>query len=415
MSEEGDLDDTDCCSAFSYDSDDEAPSDSFSLTKLEDAVSACMGEPCKLVKLAEGGYHKVYEREGTSDIVARVAAPAFPKDKVESEVATLKCISARTNIHTPRVHAWNADGANPVGLEYMILEKIEGVPASDVWETLPWELKEVVVAGVADHVLQLFHKIRFDASGSLYTAPDGDFVVGPIIAIPFYRALDGVARLTEPDEGLASYRGPFKNAANYLRSPLEAELHVVQHHRERILETELEGDKARLEQGIRVLEKAIQLALVYPGDLAVSEPLTTPGQPFSLRMDDFRLSNIMIDKNTGSITGLIDFEGAQIAPLWECAYLPPWIQDPDEWDGTYEGGSPEEKKTLRELFMKKIKENDPTGEWIRALERGRPFREFTNMLNFSVNVWADMEKWVDERLEWAKSHPGVGYEDSDLE
>ncbi|KAJ4000352.1 hypothetical protein F5050DRAFT_1532754, partial [Lentinula boryana] len=162
--------------------------------------------------------------------------------------------------------------------------------------------------------------------------------------------------------------------------------------------------------GTRVLQKALQLASVYPGDICVSSPLSTSEQPFSLRMDDFRLSNIMIDENTGHITGLIDFEGATISPLWECAYMPRWLQDPEEWDGTHEGGTPSEKSSLRKVFFDKIKQIDKDGEWKRAHDHGHPFREFTNMLNFNVNVWADssIERWVDARLQWAYEHPGEG-------
>ena len=43
--------------------------------------------------------------------------------------------------------------------------------------------------------------------------------------------------------------------------------------------------------------------------------------------------------DSGRVTGVIDFEGATIAPLWECALLPRWLQDPGDPESTYEGGS----------------------------------------------------------------------------
>ncbi|KAJ7879553.1 hypothetical protein B0H14DRAFT_1605122 [Mycena olivaceomarginata] len=149
---------TDQCSEFSYDSDEDVPSDSFSLTALEEAVSKCISRKCNLIKLAEGGYHKIYDicsDDEPVNIVVRVAAPAFPKDKVESEY-----LATHTNIPTPRVFGWNSNDGNPVGLEYMILEKISGVPASDVWDTLPLERKQVTVSEVADYIIQLF-RLRF--------------------------------------------------------------------------------------------------------------------------------------------------------------------------------------------------------------------------------------------------------------
>ncbi|KAJ7057112.1 hypothetical protein C8F01DRAFT_992114, partial [Mycena amicta] len=282
---------------FSYDGDEDATPDSFSLTKLGDAVNECIDRKCNLVKMAEGGYHKVYEVYSDNvpvNIVARVAAPAFPRDKVESEIATIQYIASHTSIPTPRVYGWNSDDSSPVGLEYMILEKISGVSASDVWDTLPLELRQVTVCEVADYIIQLF-RIRFETGGSLYNGPDRKQFVGPIVSTPFYRALDGVVRFTQPvDRDIALYRGPFHDASGYLRSFVNAELRVVKDQQHHILEHEMDGNEERLEQGIRVLKKAVQLASVYPGDFCVSEPLTSPGQPFSLRMDDFRLSNIMV-------------------------------------------------------------------------------------------------------------------------
>ncbi|KAJ3831856.1 hypothetical protein F5878DRAFT_45819 [Lentinula raphanica] len=415
MAEESDI-----LSTFSYDSDEDALPHTFSLSGLQEVVKQAVGIPdCQLLKLAQGGYHKVYQVSGSNapPIVARVAAPAFPKDKVESEIATLQYIASHTKIHTPIVYAWNTEDDNPVGSEYMILEKITGVPASEVWETLPFEKKEIVVNEVAEHIIQLFG-LRFEKAGSLYkTAERGEqeFTVGPIVSTPFYRALDGFVRFPDsPDSNiqLRKFRGPFPDTSSFLRSALQVELHIISDPdlRRQVLERELNGDDKRLEHGERVLNKALKLASVYPGDICVSSPLSTPGRPFSLRMDDFRLSNIMIDENTGHITGLIDFEGATVAPLWECAYMPRWLQDPDEWDGTYEGGTPTEKSSLRQLFFKKIDEIDKGGEWKRAHDHGRPFREFTNMLNFNVNVWADdsIESWIDARLLWANEHPGEG-------
>lgn len=50
---------SDILSTFSYDSDEDASPHTFSLAKLEEAVRSFFRiKECKLVKLAEGGYHK---------------------------------------------------------------------------------------------------------------------------------------------------------------------------------------------------------------------------------------------------------------------------------------------------------------------------------------------------------------------
>jgi hypothetical protein len=43
---------------------------------------------------------------------------------VRNQVATLKFIAAHTSVPVPKVYDWNADQTNPVGAEYMIIEKV---------------------------------------------------------------------------------------------------------------------------------------------------------------------------------------------------------------------------------------------------------------------------------------------------
>jgi len=348
--------------------------------------------------------------------------PCFPKDKIESEVidkslsivqvtTTLKFLAAHTHIPVPKVYAWNSDTSNTVGAEYMIMEKVPGFSASEKWETLSMIVKESVVSQVADHLMAMF-ALRFDCAGSPYLSArsESGFIVGPIVSRPFYRALDGVVRI--PDANAASnaelfrFRGPFSNTSDYLQSFLLAELHFLSHHRSIAL-SEFDGEDEEsavilLEQGERVLRKALELCSVYPGDsdIQINGQEAIPIKPFSLRLDDFRLSNIMIDES-GQVTGIIDFEETTIAPLWECALLPRWLQDPDDPEATYEGGSAENRQTLRARFLEKV-----GNDWKVLYEQGKPFRMLRDRLHFQVGVWAsdDMEEWVDERLAWAKDH-----------
>jgi hypothetical protein len=97
--------DDDRMSTFSYDGDGKP--DSFSLAELQSVVDLYFLTSCKLEKLAEGGYHKVYDilrSDGSPfDAVVRVASPAFPKDKLESEVATnTRCVSFMLVLKTLR-------------------------------------------------------------------------------------------------------------------------------------------------------------------------------------------------------------------------------------------------------------------------------------------------------------------------
>ncbi|KAF8812755.1 hypothetical protein BYT27DRAFT_7086344 [Phlegmacium glaucopus] len=161
-----------------------------------------------------------------------------------------------------------------------------------------------------------------------------------------------------------------------------------------------------LERGERSIRNALELCTIYHGNIQNCGQGVCTTKLFSLRHDDLRLSNIMIDES-GNVTGIIDFEGATISPLWECALLPRWLQDLDDPEGMYEGGSLECRQTLRTRFLDKIGD----GEWRTVYESGRPYRLLGDHLFWQIAVWADrgMEQWVNERLSWAKDHPGVGF------
>lgn len=97
------IDNTDKLSVFEY---EDGEPDSFNLDALSRVVERHFGIPCTLVKIAEGGFHKVSSQETFFKLlsnsgswvydvigegeelnaVARVASPAFPVDKMESEV-----------------------------------------------------------------------------------------------------------------------------------------------------------------------------------------------------------------------------------------------------------------------------------------------------------------------------------------
>ena len=164
-------------------------------------------------------------------------------------------------------------------------------------------VKERVVSQVAEY-LRAMLALRFESAGSLYlSSPSRNEVyVGPIVSVPFYQAVDGVVRVPDAvlqmSSQLSQYRGPFSDTSDYLQSFLHAELHVLSHHRPIVL-SELEEARAqeadsRLETGERAIRKALELCTVYPGNIPPGGPITTPTEPFSLRLDDFRLSNIMV-------------------------------------------------------------------------------------------------------------------------
>ncbi|KAF8530102.1 hypothetical protein BU17DRAFT_16779, partial [Hysterangium stoloniferum] len=157
--------------------------------------------------------------------------------------------------------------------------------------------------------------------------------------------------------------------------------------------------------GQRTLRKLVDLCSLYPGDGEIDGPISPYNNIFSLALADFRLSNILIDSLTGDVTGLIDFEATRVAPLWECALIPRWLQPRGDREGANEGGTKKTRRILRELFLTRMPEH-----WLDAYRCGRPFRLFRDQISTPFVCWAMErdERRVDELLSWAKKHPGIG-------
>ena len=180
-------------------------------------------------------------------------------------------------------------------VDIVVMCKVPGVPADSVLESLTRDAVKRLIAEVAMYSHEMFSH-RFEQAGSLYPTSTSDkFFVGPIIATPFYRALDGFVRIDNASllSALSHFRGPFGTVSDYLSSWIRAELYILSQNPSTIL-SELDGNRERIQRGQRVLEKVMELCAIYPGDIPVYEGETTPVQRFSLKLDDFRLSNIMV-------------------------------------------------------------------------------------------------------------------------
>lgn len=120
-------------------------------------------------------------------------------------------------------------------------------------------------------------------------------VLGPLVTTPFFHAPDGEVRFPQSAPlDLTKLRGPFTRTTDLLSSSPKAELHVIKHRRSELLQ-EFKGGETLLELGKRVLEKVVQLVGVYPGEVDVGfSSGSNAARPFSIKLADFRLANIMV-------------------------------------------------------------------------------------------------------------------------
>lgn len=118
----------------------------------------------------EGGFNKVYQVSYTKQSTAylfRVALPAEPYFKTESEVATIAFLRAKASIPVPRVYALDSSSDNELTFEWILMEKLDGVPLGDVWHDIPWERKLELTENIAGMVKQM-QDHKFEQIGGLY-------------------------------------------------------------------------------------------------------------------------------------------------------------------------------------------------------------------------------------------------------
>lgn len=173
----------------------------FDITALLKLAATSIGsESCvEVVKISEGQYNKVFQltMNDGREVIAKLPNPnaGRPHFTTASEVATMDFVlypfllslhlPCSFFIHSltlqlrntlllpvPKVHAWSSRASdNPVGTEYIIMEKQTGTMLSDVWETMRGKQKTRIVQQVVD-LEKTLTSIKFTKLGALYYKQD---------------------------------------------------------------------------------------------------------------------------------------------------------------------------------------------------------------------------------------------------
>ena len=138
----------------------------------------------QLVSIHEGKHHRIYKVETNTgnSFVLRVPYPldseyAITK-RVQSEVATMDFVDLKLGIKVPKVYAYGADQANPVGSPFIIMEFIEGETLMKKWAPMTphSEPKNKEIVGLVINPLSEFQsklaEVEFNKFGSLYFSVD---------------------------------------------------------------------------------------------------------------------------------------------------------------------------------------------------------------------------------------------------
>ncbi|KAM0424956.1 hypothetical protein ACHAPT_009757 [Fusarium lateritium] len=259
----------------------------------------------RLVRRISGSYNIIHIVElGSVRLVIRVPATGWGSGMtstaahaMESQAATMRLIRSKTTIPVPELYALDTTDNNEIGAPYLCMSFMPGKPVSEVWfghlGALPQEELRLGILKSLSRTMAQLSCLSFDEMGSIADDGSGSTIIGPL-----YNWHDN-------EEGSLQVvaSGPFDSTSAFLKK------HLI---------TRPDGNEWDRAEA-KVVNTVLDCLLTCD---------TRPG--FVLCHPDFDSQNVLVD-DSGSITGLIDWDLAQTMPRFVgYARYPGWITR--DWD-----------------------------------------------------------------------------------
>ncbi|KAI7087005.1 hypothetical protein KC356_g4565 [Hortaea werneckii] len=299
------------------------------------AASAIGSRSCvSLEKYPDGMYNKamLLTMCDGKQAVAKIPNPnaGQPHLTTASEVATMDFMRNTLGIPAPKVYAWcNDPQETRVGAEYIVMEKVEGVPLDTVYGKMPVEDRFAVTKTVSNYQ-KTWASTAFESYGGLYYAqdcPHGDplrftdrdgttredakFAIGPTTGRDWN------------DDGRRSIRfdrGPWRRAEQYLRAIGERELSCVE-QLAALPKSQLTLCGPGTYQPTR--DKKVKAINCYLDMVDLATPTEDALRKACLWHCDLHSENVFVNPlKTTEVTAIIDWQSTEIAPLFVQARQP---------------------------------------------------------------------------------------------
>ncbi|KAK6517680.1 hypothetical protein TWF506_004862 [Arthrobotrys conoides] len=357
----------------------------------------------KAAFLGGGALNKLYWMEYCNRVwILRVSLPVDPYYKTASEVATLKLLESSTSLPVPRViahYAGSTDspaGDRCLGLEWILMTKLPGKMLEDVWD-MGMGRKSYLVEIVADklHELYMCNAARFPSIGNIYETRQQSrspaFSVGRIVSMPFFWD----QRLSQPAQ-----RGPFTSSAEWFTSRLQ----LVDFECNQVLESEL-ADEDDKREAAKFKSLSQRLMKQIPEFVPENEK-------FVLHHDDINTGNLLVNPNTGSLTGIVDWECVSVLPNWKSCQLPLFLMynatrntkpSKDRYHKN-EDGSPNELyyihfrewevTVLGQRFLQRMEAQN--SDWMEVYQASEKIRDFDHAVSNCDDgfVAREIDEWL---------------------
>lgn len=327
--------------------------------------------------LARGGFSQAYnvttENLATGfhkEFIFRVALPIWPYYKVESDVATTEFVRHATGIPVPIIYAFDSNPKNQLAFEWMLMEKVQGTPLTDAWDTMDFDSKQGLTRTIASWMAEL-SQLNYSKIGSIfmrYQERQMEFYIGPAI---HERLFVGDLLLHEIERGpfesvQALYDAILDMKEKYVNDPTHGVCHALRDAMSKktdkhqgpsgpdmtrdtrqptadseeviLARADSEDQENQMDCGISkgilswLPEKLSNYRIMLPklcAMLPTSGPLTT-----MLTHPDMSQANILVNK-PGVPVALIDWEMARLEPIALVDIIPQFLHGDDERDAFY--------------------------------------------------------------------------------
>ncbi|KAL4905221.1 hypothetical protein BDW74DRAFT_185269 [Aspergillus multicolor] len=345
---------------------------------LDIAASAVGAKYCTgMFKAVEGQYNKVFvlTMDNGREVVAKLPNPnaGRPHFTTASEVATMDFLRNVLHLPVPRVYAWSSRATeNPVGAEYILMEKQPGIMLSEVWYSLKGKQRAQLVLLIVDFE-KTVAATKFTGYGSLYYKEDllssddsqssplyvdhtgksvqsTKFAIGPTNHRAFFNFGKG---------SLAIDRGPWSSAVEYVVAVAKREIASAKAGLRYTLMPE--GRFYGPRQYQPTIAKKLSTLQNYLQVASYTLPENTASHALVLWHGDLNAQNIFVDPNEPTrILGIINWQSASLSPLFTQVARPVFLEykgplpetlDKVRLPENFETLSPEQQKHAKSLHQ----------------------------------------------------------------
>ncbi|EXJ68100.1 uncharacterized protein A1O5_08715 [Cladophialophora psammophila CBS 110553] len=299
------------------------------------AIAASIGPSISRVREVEkleGGFSKVLriQRENGTELIAKISCPnaGLAKYATASEVAVLEYVREYTDIPVPSIYSWSAGASNPVGAEYIIMEKAPGVQLFRVWDQIEERSKLAIIEQLAKWESQLM-SIEFPTYGCVYSRhsfPDSDRKTDLSTDIDRSGSYC-VGRSGDPTWSTVPWdlaSGPRLSLTEFGTALAKREIYRVSRESESAHVVDHRGTAA---EQILLLETTVELMKI----LGSHSDLLCHSKP-TLCHPDLHLGDIFVSEDDPSkISAIIDWRFAQIAPMFLQLRWPGFLAPPKDY------------------------------------------------------------------------------------